>query len=169
MEAVADSFRVHSAGAAAGDEPALIHDGIDSVADAIVAAAAASLVADDGMEGADDSLDHPVGSSTAAVRSNYRGCSVAVPADTADDRIAASDAVGASYLLLLRFDSGVVAAAAFAAEVADSAPGRALASVNSALPVVVPCYAADTAVVDVAADGEDSDFHCYRPRGHPRP
>lgn len=144
----------------------LVHDGIDLVAGAIDAAAA-SPVADDGMEGADDSLDLPVGLSMEAVQSNYRGCFVAVPADTADDRIAVSAAVEASYLL--RLDSGVVAAAAFAAEEADSAPGRALASVNSALPVVVPCYVADTAVVDAAADGEDSDFRCYRPRGHPRP
>lgn len=165
MEAVAGSFRVHSTGVAADDGPVVVvHDDFDSVADETDAAA--SLVADDGMEGADGSLDLPVGSSMEAVQSNYRGCSAAVPVGTADGRIAANDAVEASYLL--RIDWVVAAAAAaFAAGEADSAPDLALASVNSALPVVVPCFVADTA--NAAADGEDGDFRCCRPRGHPRP
>lgn len=158
------SFHVHSAGVAADDEPVVVHDDFDSVADETDAAA--SLVAADGMEGADGSLDLPVGSSMEAVQSNYRGCSAAAPVGTTDDRmIAANDAVEASYLL--RIDSVVAAAAAFAAGEADSAPDLALASVNSALPVVVPCFVADTA--DAAADGEDGDFRRCRPRGHPRP
>lgn len=170
MEAVAGSFRVRSAGVAADDEPVVVHDDFDSVADATdaAAAAAASLVADDGMEGADGSLDLPVGSSMEAVQSSYRGCSAAVPAGTVGVRTVVNDAAEASYLL--RIDSVVAAVAALAAGEVDSVPGQALASVNFALPVVVPCFVADTAdAVVVAADGEDGDFRCRRPRGHPRP
>lgn len=164
MEAVAGSFRVRSVGVAADDEEVVDHDDFDSVGDAIDAAA--SLAADDGMEGADGSLDLLAGSSMEVGQSSYRGCFVAVPAGTDDDRTAENDAVEASYLQ--RIGSVVAAAAALVAEEADSAPDRALASVNSALPVVVPYFVADTVVVAVA-DGEDGDFHCCRLHDHPRP
>lgn len=167
MEAVVGSFRVHSAGVVADDEPVVLHNDFDFVGDA-PDAAAASLVADDGMEGADGSLDLPAGSSTEAVQNSYRGCSAAVPGDTADGRTAANDAVEASYFLRIDSVVAAAAAAAFAAGEADSVPDLALASVNSALPVVVPCFVADVAAAAVA-DVENDDFRCCRPRGHPRP
>lgn len=168
MEAVAGSFRVHSTDVAADDEPVVVHDGFDSVVVAIDAAA--SLVVDDDMEEADGSLDLPDDSSMEVAQSNYRGCSATAPAGTVDDRNVANDAVKASCLL--RIDSVVAAAAALVVlVVVDSAPDLALASVNSALPVVVPCFVVDTAdaAAVAAADGEDGGFRCYRPRGHPRP
>lgn len=175
MEAVADSSRVHSADVAADDEPVVVHGGFDSVV--VETDAAASLVADDDMEEAGGSLDLLVGSSMEVAQSNYHGCSVAAPAGTVDDRTAVNDAVEASCRL--RIDSVVAATAALAAGVVDSAPDLALASVNSALPVVVPCFVVDTAAVvaavagaaavAAAADGEDGDFRCYCLHGHPRP
>lgn len=164
--AVVDSFHVRLTVGAVGDEPVVVHGGFDSVANGDVAL----LVADDGMEVADGSLDRPVGSLKAVAQSSYRDCCAAVyPDDTGDDRIAGNGAaVETSFHRRIGSvdAAGVVATVVVAAAgVVDSELDQALASVSSALPVVVPCF---VAAVDIAAGGADGVCRCRR-RGHLRP
>lgn len=91
---VADSYHVHSTADVDADEPVVVHDDFDSVANGD----AALLGADDGTEVADGSLGRrPVGSWMGAVRNSCRGCYAAVYLDdTGDDLVAGHGAAEAS-------------------------------------------------------------------------
>lgn len=91
---VADSYHVRSTADVDADEPVVVHDDFDSVANGD----AALLEADDGTEVADGSLGRrPVGSWMGAVRNSYRGCYAAVYLDdTGDDLVAGHGAAEAS-------------------------------------------------------------------------
>lgn len=91
---VADSYHVRSTADVDADEPVVVHDDFDSVANGD----AALLGADDGTEVADGSLGRrPVGSWMGAVRNSYRGCYAAVYLDdTGDDLVAGHGAAEAS-------------------------------------------------------------------------